>query len=136
MLGSTGGGTRERWQLGIYSKGLFDLRAAFVVWEQKYDRMLIMVWVLRSGGEFWEIYIRSFQYNVDFGCHFNSLVCNKTDRRNLCSWWRLNLMYIVLGYKDSVHVLRRTQFFCMWNRWRLILSREIIAALFWELYEK
>jgi len=39
--------------------------------------------------EFWEIYIRSIQYKLEFGCQLSILLWNTTDGKPLWSWWRL-----------------------------------------------
>jgi hypothetical protein len=75
----------------------------FVVWRAAIWQNCDYVSVVAFGREFWEIYTISIQYKVEFGCRNSILLRNTTDGEYLWSWWRLNLMYVVWGYEDSVN---------------------------------
>ena len=102
----------------------------FVVWRAAIWQNFDYVSLIAFGLEFCEIYTRRIQYKVEMECQINILLWNTRDREPLWSWWRLNLMYVVWGYRDLVRASGRTQFACMWNSCKLMLFRKIIAALF------
>lgn len=64
---------RERGLLGIHSERWFDHRAELVVWRAAVWQHFDYVRRVEFGREFWKIYIRRFQYNVDVGCQPNIL---------------------------------------------------------------
>jgi len=64
-LGGEEGSVRERGLLGLYSKRLLDHQDCICCMESSN--------ITNFGLKFWEIYIRSSQYKMEFGCQINIL---------------------------------------------------------------